>query len=64
MMLREKFELRTNEKEICEKYLNLEKHQNADGFPLKDIEIFSKNFIKLRKINKINKKLDIFELLI
>ena len=34
------------------------------GFPLKDIEIFSKNFMKLRKINKINKKLDIFFLLI
>jgi hypothetical protein len=50
----------THENENAEKYLNLEKHQNADGFPLKDIEIFSKNFIKLRKINKINKKLDIF----
>jgi hypothetical protein len=33
-------------------------------FPAKEIEIFSENFIKLRKINKINKKLDIFYLLI
>jgi hypothetical protein len=47
-----KFKWRTHENESAEKYLNLEKHQDADGFPLKDCKIFSKNFMELIKINK------------
>jgi hypothetical protein len=33
-------------------------------FPSKHFEIFSKNYLKLRKLNKKNKKLDIVYLLI
>jgi hypothetical protein len=34
-MLRIKLMWRTNEDERAEKYLNLEKHQDADGFSVK-----------------------------
>jgi len=34
-MLREKFKRRTHGNESAEKYLNLEKHQDADGFSVK-----------------------------
>jgi hypothetical protein len=34
-ILREKFRWRTHEKGIAEKCLNLEKHQDADGFSAK-----------------------------
>jgi len=34
-MLREKFKWRTHENESAEKYLNLEKLQDADGFSVK-----------------------------
>ena len=57
-------EWRTHEKESAEKCLNLEKHQNAEGFPIKTFKKFSKNYLKLRKLNIKNKKLDIIYLLI
>jgi hypothetical protein len=34
-MLREKFNGRTHENESAENYLNLEKHQDVDGFSVK-----------------------------
>ena len=59
-MLREESKWRIHENESAEKYLNLEKHQDAADFPAKDGKIFSKSFMALKKINKIKLKLDLY----